>query len=118
MELKKEGPPEGLKNQYQKRVALAARQMQVLIDELFYPDKPITLNGEAVTIDAEIDASLFEEAVRLVVNQTDTLRVGLSLDRETFYAEVRELPFTVDRLDLSSAEDPESAATAWIEQAF
>src|SRR5882757_2765088 len=98
---------------------LTAMQTPILLDQIFFPDKPIAHTGESVAIEGAIDLKLFAEAIQRVVKEADALRVCLSMEGGTVYQEIRDLPdYAVEQLDFSSASDPDAAARTWIEERF
>ena len=91
-------------------------QAPLWIEQLYLPDKPIANTGILVTFTGQLDASTFVEAVRIVVNETDTLRIRLNMEGDSVYQEVVELPdYLVPQIDFSSSADPVAAADEWIE---
>ena len=91
-------------------------QAPLWIEQLYLPDKPIANTGILVTFTGQLDASTFVKAVRIVVNETDTLRIRLNMEGDSVYQEVVELPdYLVPQIDFSSSADPVAAADEWIE---
>jgi hypothetical protein len=99
------------------RLALTTMQAPLWIEQLYFPDKPIANTGILVTLTGQLDASTFVEAVRIVVSETDTLRIRLNMEGASVYQEIVELPdYLVQQIDFSSAADPAAAADKWIEK--
>ena len=99
------------------RLALTTMQAPLLIEQLYLPDKPIANTGILVTLTGQLDASTFVEAVRIVVGETDTLRIRLNMEGDTVYQDIVELPdYLVQQIDFSSSADPVAAADEWIEK--
>ena len=99
------------------RLALTTMQAPLWIEQLYLPDKPIANTGILVTFTGPLDASTFVEAVRIVVSETDTLRIRLNMEGDSVYQEVVELPdYLVQQIDFSSSADPVAAADEWIEK--
>jgi hypothetical protein len=98
------------------RLALTTMQAPLWIEQLYLPDKPIANTGILVTLTGQLDASTFVEAVRIVVSETDTLRIRLNMEGDSVYQEVVELPdYLVPQIDFSLSADPVAAADEWIE---
>jgi len=98
------------------RLALTTIQAPLWLEQLYLPGKPIANTGISVTLDGDLDVSTFVEAVRLVVSETDTLRIRLKMDGDSVYQEVVELPdYQIEQIDFSQSLDPVAAADAWIE---
>ena len=92
-------------------------QAPLWLEQLYLPGKPIANTGLSVTLDGDLDVSTFVEAVRLVVNETDTLRIRLNMDGDLVYQEVVDLPdYLIEQIDFSQSSDPVAAADAWIEE--
>ena len=99
------------------RLALTTMQAPLWIEQLYFPDKPIANTGILVTFTGQLDASTFVEAVRIVVSETDTLRIRLNMEGDTVYQEVVDLPdYLVQQIDVTSSADPAAAADEWIEK--
>src|SRR6185437_8230886 len=99
------------------RLALTTTQAPLWLEQLYLPGKPIANTGLSVTLDGDLDVSTFVEAVRLVVNETDTLRIRLNMDDDSVYQKVVELPdYQIEQIDFSQSSDPVAAADAWIEE--
>src|SRR2546423_15330850 len=90
-----------------RKLPLTAKQAPIFLDELFFPDKPIAHNGDLVTIEGVIDPHIFADAIRRVVNETDTLRIRLSMEGDAIYQEVKDLPdHAIEQLDVSLPANP------------
>ena len=99
------------------RLALTSMQAPLWLEQLFLPGKPIANTGLSVTLDGHLDVSTFVEAIRLVVSETDTLRIRLTMDGDTAYQRVVALSdYQIEQIDFSHSSDPAAAADAWIEK--
>lgn len=99
------------------RLALTTAQVPLWLEQLYLPGKPIANTGLSVTLDGHLDVSTFVEAVRLVVGETDTLRIRLNLDGDTVFQSVVDLPdYLIGQVDFSQSLDPVALADAWIEE--
>jgi len=99
------------------RLVLTTVQAPLWLEQLNLPGKPIANTGLSVTLHGDLDVSTFVEAVRLVVDETDTLRIRLHMERESVYQEVVDLPdYLVEQVDFSQSSDPAAASDAWIEK--
>ena len=99
------------------RLVLTTVQAPLWLEQLNLPGKPIANTGLSVTLHGDLDVSTFVEAVRLVVDETDTLRIRLHMERESVYQEVVDLPdYLVEQVDFSQSSDPVAASDAWIEK--
>src|SRR5262249_34262331 len=73
--------------------------------------------GLSVRLYGDLDIPTFVEAIRLVVNQTDTLRIRLYMEGDSVYQMVVDLPdYQIEQIDFSQSSAPAAAAAAWIEK--
>jgi amino acid adenylation domain-containing protein len=92
-------------------------QAPLWLEQLYLPGKPIANTGLSVTLDGHLDVSTFVEAVRLVVGETDTLRIRLNMDGDSVYQSVVDFPdYLIGQVDFSQSSDPVASADAWIEE--
>ncbi|MEU8890791.1 amino acid adenylation domain-containing protein [Streptomyces sp. NPDC048442] len=76
---------------------------------------PAYNTGEYIDIPGPIDPELFERAVRSVVDETDSLRVRLTVDADGPRQVVEpSLDWSMHQADLGSAPDPHAAAEEWM----
>ncbi|RII13421.1 Dimodular nonribosomal peptide synthase [Streptomyces sp. YIM 130001] len=98
------------------RLPLTAAQLGIWFAQAGAPRSPVYNTGEYVELTGPLDADRFEEALRDVVARTDTLRLRFHTDADgTVTQSIDPAPsFTVHRVDVSRAGDPEAAADAWM----
>lgn len=90
-------------------------QAPLWLEQLHLPGKPIANTAISIVLHGHLDALTFTEAVRLVVNETDTLRIRLNMEGDSVYQEVVDLPdYLVEQVDFSQSSDPVATADAWI----
>src|SRR3954464_15003885 len=98
---------------------LTSVQMPIWLDELFFPDKPIANTGVLVTMTGPLDARIFAEAVRQVVQETEALRLHLRMEDQEVRQTVEELSdYAIQQIDLSGQPDPDAAVQQYIEERF
>jgi amino acid adenylation domain-containing protein len=98
------------------RLALTTTQVPLWLEQLYLPGKPIANTGLSVTLRGHLDVPTFVEAIRLIVNETDTLRICLRMEDNSVYQSVVDLPdYLIEQVDFSQSSDPAAAADAWIE---
>src|ERR1700704_1545629 len=96
--------------------ALTAAQTSMWLPQIMFPGRPVANIGNTVLIEGALDLQLFREAIRHLVAETDALRLSFATEGEAVYQEVRDrVDYTVERIDVSSARDPDAAAQQWIE---
>ena len=95
-------------------------QAPLWIEQLYLPDKPIANTGILVTLTGQLDASRFGEAVRIVVSETDTLRIRLSMEmmddkgdsalRDGLVQDIEDIDGSIGQfLDFARLRDSEAA---------
>lgn len=98
------------------QLPLTTTQAPLWLEQLYFPGKPIANTGLAVTLRGNLEVSIFTEALRRVIAETDTLRIRLEMVGDAVHQTVVDLPdYAIDQIDVSHAADPARAADAWIE---
>ena len=99
------------------RLALTTMQAPLWLEQLYFPDKPIANTGLAVKLSGHLEASVFVEALRRVIEETDTLRIRLNMEGDAVHQTVVDLPnYAIEQVDFSHCPDPVAATDAWIEK--
>ncbi|MCG1019683.1 amino acid adenylation domain-containing protein, partial [Mycetohabitans sp. B4] len=95
---------------------LSSAQTEIWLAQQLHPDSPVYNIAQYTVIEGEIEAAVFEAALRQVIDEADTLRLqfvdsdhGL---RQRIGAPVWSMPAV---LDLTAQADPEAAAQAWMQ---
>ncbi len=101
------------------KFALTAPQTAMWLPQIMFPGKPAANTGATIAIEGALDPRLFGEAIRRLVAETDALRLSLGMEGENVYQEVRDhVPYAIERIDVSSARDPDAAAWQWSEDQY
>lgn len=99
-----------------KRLPLTTAQAPLWLEQLYFPGKPIANTGLAVSLHGKLEVSVFAEALRRVIAETDTLRIRLEMAGEAVHQAIVDLPnYCIEQIDFSQADDPAGVADAWIE---
>ncbi len=102
----------------QSRHPLSSPQQEIWFDQQLHPDVPSHTIAGHVQIDGPIDPAMFEQALRLLTERHDALRIALVSDGQD------ELPMqtvagenaaTCPFHDFSTADDPHQAAKTWMQ---
>jgi amino acid adenylation domain-containing protein/non-ribosomal peptide synthase protein (TIGR01720 family) len=96
------------------RLPLTAAQAGLWFAQQADATNPVYSIAECVRIDGPLDPALFEQVLRQVVAETDALRAVFHADDAGPYQViVPELEWTLHRVDVSTADDPEAASLRW-----
>ncbi|MFJ9887219.1 amino acid adenylation domain-containing protein [Streptomyces sp. NPDC091287] len=96
---------------------LTAAQYGMWLAQQMDPDNPMYSIAECVEVSGEIDAVLFEAALRRTVEEADALRIRFRQGPEgPEQTVVPELHWELHTPDLSAEPDPSAAADAWMLQ--
>ncbi|GCB53365.1 siderophore biosynthesis non-ribosomal peptide synthetase modules [Streptomyces sp. NL15-2K] len=94
---------------------LTAAQYGMWLAQQVNPENPMYSIAECVEIPGEIDVSLFEAALRRVVDEAETLRVAFGPGPEgPVQTVVEDLDWELHTVDVSGADDPSAAAEEWM----
>ena len=99
---------------------LTSPQREIWFDQMLHPSLPLYNVGGYMQIDGAVDPQLFEQAVNLLVQRHDALRIVLVLDTEEMPMQtfLENLPVTLPFHDFSGENDPCQAALAWMQEQF
>src|SRR5712691_3047425 len=101
------------------KFALTAPQTAMWLPQVMFSGKPVANHGVTVTICGALDLRLFDEAIRRLVEETDALRLSLSMEGDIVCQEVHDrVDYIIEHIDFSSARDPDAAARQWIEAQY
>ncbi|MFN9546340.1 MAG: amino acid adenylation domain-containing protein, partial [Cyanobacteriota bacterium] len=102
--------------------SLSTPQREIWFDQMLHDGVPLYNIGGYVDLPGRIDPVLFEQAVNLLVQRHDSLRLWLTAERDedglplqTF---VDPWPVRVPMVDVSGEVDPEAAANAFMRRRF
>lgn len=100
------------------RLPLTAAQTGMWFSQELDPHNPLYQAAEVVELQGPVDERLLEQALRLAVDDTETLRVRFETDREQGVWQVVEPApeWKLPSVDLSGEADPTAAAYAWMWQ--
>ncbi|MGG6311632.1 amino acid adenylation domain-containing protein [Paenibacillus macerans] len=98
---------------------LSAYQKDIWLEQCMYPDKPIYNLGGYIEVKGEMDPSIFNASIRLLIRQNDSLRARL-VDRqgEPYLAIRPEVDYTVPFHDFSQRDKPNRACVEWMKREF
>ncbi|MGW7057976.1 amino acid adenylation domain-containing protein [Streptomyces sp. NPDC054904] len=97
------------------QLPLTAAQQGMWLAQQVNPENPMYSIAECVEISGEVDAALFEDALRRVVAETDALRVRfLPGDDGPVQTVVPEPDWRLHVRDVSAAPEPAAAAEQWM----
>ena len=98
---------------------LTLPQQDVYFEQLLYREEPIYNIGAKAKIEGEINIELFNKTYTLLIEQHDSYRTIFYKEEATVLTKVIEnFKGTLEFLDVSSYENPESKANAIIEDEF
>ena len=98
---------------------LTMPQIDIYVDQMMHPRKPIYNTGQTIEIRAHLDEARFVEALRRVVAETDGLRIRVFRQGTRVVQEILPaIEAPVSTADFSRAPNPDAAAAAWVEQSF
>ncbi|WP_244131951.1 non-ribosomal peptide synthase/polyketide synthase [Burkholderia plantarii] len=93
---------------------LTSSQREIWFDQEVHGDAPVYNIGGYVRIAGKVDPARMEQAIRLLIDKHDALRIVLSPvqdeDGVPMQEIAREMPFTLPFTDLSALDDPDAAA--------
>ncbi|WP_141250316.1 non-ribosomal peptide synthetase, partial [Pseudomonas congelans] len=106
--------------------ALTAAQRNIWLDQMTQGDSPLYNIGGYMEIDGPLDSDLFVQAMGLLIEKHDALRMVLLDQRDEEGVPLQtfatSMPMPVTPLDLQGQDDPHQAAEHWVqaqlEQAF
>ena len=101
---------------------LTSSQRDIFLDQLLHSELPLYNIGGHVTLSGSIDLSVFDQAVNLLIQKHDNLRLQLinkksdtGLPQQTI---VSPFEVSVPLHDVSAEADPQAAAKTWMQQRF
>ncbi len=101
---------------------LTSSQREIWFDQLLHPELPLYNVGGYVKLAGTIDPDLFQQAIALLVQKHDALRLvltdTLNEDGVPMQQFLPQVSVTVEMQDFSQAENPEAAALAWMQAQF
>ncbi len=106
--------------------ALTAAQRNIWLDQMTQGDSPLYNIGGYMEINGPLDSDLFMQAMGLLIEKHDALRMVLLDQRDEegvpLQSFATSMPMPVTPLDLQGQDDPHQAAEHWVqaqlEQAF
>ncbi|MPQ71606.1 MULTISPECIES: syringopeptin non-ribosomal peptide synthetase SypA [unclassified Pseudomonas] len=103
-------------------LALTAAQRNIWLDQMTQGDSPLYNIGGYLEIDGHLDPEVFQQAVNLLIDKHDALRMVLLEQRDEqgvpLQAFAATLPVWVAPLDLQAQADPRQAAASWMQRQF
>ncbi|WP_046215884.1 amino acid adenylation domain-containing protein [Paenibacillus wulumuqiensis] len=99
----------------QQRWPLSAAQSGIWFAQQLDPANPIFNTGEYIEIQGSLHPSLFEQALRQMITEADTLRMRFSEDREGIWQMPGPVPEQIMHwIDMQAKNDPHQAAMDWM----
>ena len=99
--------------------ALSSVQREIWFDQSLFPNTPVYNIGGYLKIDGKIDPHVFCQAITLLVQETDVLRLVLT-ERNGIplqaFPEMPQVPFEIH--DCSGEDDPMQVAQSCIQQSI
>ncbi|SIT65154.1 MULTISPECIES: non-ribosomal peptide synthetase [Burkholderiaceae] len=93
---------------------LSSAQTEVWLAQQLHPDSPVYNIAQYTVIDGVIDATVFEAALRQVINEADTLRLQFVDSDDGLRQRIGTPAWSIPVLDLTTQADPQAAAQAWM----
>ncbi|NWD74223.1 amino acid adenylation domain-containing protein, partial [Pseudomonas gingeri] len=101
-------------------LALTAAQRNIWLDQMTQGDSPLYNIGGYLEIEGHLDPEVFQQAVNLLIEKHDALRMVLLDQRDEqgvpLQAFAATLPVWVAPLDLQGQADPRQAAASWMQR--
>ncbi|WP_098026280.1 non-ribosomal peptide synthetase [Streptomyces sp. st115] len=102
---------------HRERLPLTEAQLGLWSAQRLDPANPVYLTAEYVELTGPLDERAFTAAVTRAVGEADGLSVRFTADGDDVHQETGAVPPAgPDVLDLRTADDPHTAALAWMEQ--
>ena len=101
---------------------LTSSQREIWFEQQLYPTLPLYNIGGYVDLPGVLDPALFQQAVNLLIQKHDNLRIQLLADTDEDGVPHQQILDTLDvRVpvqDLSQAPNPAAAAQDWMRERF
>ncbi|MDD2760501.1 MAG: amino acid adenylation domain-containing protein, partial [Methylomonas sp.] len=98
---------------------LSPIQQAIWFDQIARPHSSVYNIGGRLMIFGQLDYALLEQALQMLVEQNDALRLTIDYGNERILQSVRKhLDVQLPLLDMSNAADPEAAAADWLQDRF
>ncbi|MCV6637686.1 amino acid adenylation domain-containing protein [Candidatus Albibeggiatoa sp. nov. NOAA] len=99
---------------------LSTPQKEIWFHQMLYPQAPLYNIGGYMLIEGEINTERCEQAVNLLIQKHDVLRITLQprADDIPLQSIANELKITLPQQDFSTTDNPEQAAQDWMQQRF
>ncbi|MCG1019346.1 condensation domain-containing protein, partial [Mycetohabitans sp. B4] len=94
--------------------ALTTAQTEIWIAQQLHPDSPVYNIAQYTVIEGEIEAAVFEAALRQVIDEADTLRLQFVDSDDGLRQRIGTPAWSMPVLDLRAESDPQAAAQAWM----
>ncbi|MCF7697332.1 AMP-binding protein, partial [Mycetohabitans sp. B2] len=94
--------------------ALSAAQTEIWLAQQLHPDSPVYNIAQYTVIEGAIDATVFEAALRQVIDEADTLRLQFIDSDDGLRQRIGAPAWSMPVLDLTAKADPQAAAQAWM----
>ena len=94
---------------------LSAAQTEIWLAQQIHPDSPVYNFGQFTVIHGVVEPTVFEAALRQVVDEADSLRLQfIENDRGLLQQFVGSPDWSLSLIDVSAEADPQVAAEAWM----
>ncbi|WP_323074014.1 non-ribosomal peptide synthetase [Mycetohabitans endofungorum] len=94
---------------------LSSAQTEIWLAQQLHPDSPVYNIAQYTVIEGEIEAAVFEAALRQVIDEADTLRLQFVDSDHGLRQRIGAPVWSMPVLDLTAQADPEAAAQAWMQ---
>ncbi|MEU9031019.1 condensation domain-containing protein, partial [Streptomyces sp. NPDC048383] len=100
-------------------MSLTAAQAGIWFAQQLDPENPIYNAAEYLDIQGPVHAGILEEALRILVDEAEALRMRIVEDDEGLWQIADPAPaWQLEQLDVRGEDDPEAAAEAWMREAL
>ncbi|MEO3808651.1 non-ribosomal peptide synthase/polyketide synthase [Sphaerisporangium sp. B11E5] len=99
-----------------RRFRLSAAQYDIWLAQRIGDPSPVYNSGEYLEIDGPVDPTLFEEALRRAVAETESLNLRIVEEPDGPWQVAEPVDWPLHVLDLSAGERPEAEALAWMRE--
>ncbi|MCG1018059.1 non-ribosomal peptide synthetase, partial [Mycetohabitans sp. B4] len=93
---------------------LSSAQTEIWLAQQLHSDSPVYNIAQYTVIEGAIDPTVFEAALRQVIDEADSLRLQFVESEAGLRQRIGSLAWSMPVLDLTAKADPQAAAQAWM----
>ncbi|WP_338861601.1 non-ribosomal peptide synthase/polyketide synthase [Mycetohabitans rhizoxinica] len=93
---------------------LSSAQTEIWLAQQLHSDSPVYNIAQYTVIEGAIDPTVFEAALRQVIDEVDSLRLQFVESEAGLRQRIGSLAWSMPVLDLTAEADPQAAAQAWM----